>query len=146
MKYITRELYQAIQVPGPEVDQEWKKQCEARQRHIDSIFPSLPVGARYLAENTLHDGVIRAATRSATEVILVVDAASNPWGPRGCYQITFRDVLSVSGLDSIVGDEWLYEEIDLHADAAFQFNVLLVFSELEVVADAVDVAEALSPG
>lgn len=133
-----------MQVPGPEIEQEWTKQCEALRRHIDTILPSLPVGARFLAENTLHDGVVRSATRSGTDVVLIIDATENPWGPRGRFQLTFRGVLSVSGLNSIVGDEWLHEEIDLHADAAFQFNVLLVFSEFEIVADSVDVLELIA--
>jgi len=93
---------------------------------------------RSLADDTLHDGyVVSVATPRPGSVELRVDASNHPWGPRGWYRVEFVGVREVEGLDAIVGDDWLYEEVHLHPSAGFEYCVLFSRSEFRVVADDV---------
>lgn len=146
MRFFTRELYRAQQpdsgVPEDEARRAWMERCEELRLHMEAIRPRLSEAARSLSETTFHDGVIQSASQpSPDEVVLSIDASDNPWGPRGRFELIFRGVRRVSDLTALVGDYWLYEEIDLHPQAAFVFSVLLGSSELEVVADDVEIRE-----
>ena len=86
MRFITRELQQAMQnlgVPQEEREREWSKHYGALETHLETILPDLPECARFLAENTLHDGVVESASRSSkSEVVLCVDellGLYDPW-------------------------------------------------------------------
>jgi hypothetical protein len=125
-----------------QANRDWRECCEARRRHLDAIRPDLPERARPLADTTFHDGIVESALQpSPSEVVLLIDASDNPWGPQGRFELIFRGVKKVSNLPAIVGDYWLYEEIDLHPAASFQYNILLGASEFEILADDIEVRE-----
>ncbi len=89
------------------------------------------------SEVTLHDGVVKGAELSNGHLLLSIDATNNPWGPRGLYEVRFTGVHAVEGLDAIVGDDWLYEEVHAHP-VGFDYQVLLWRSELRVIAATVE--------
>ncbi len=145
MKYFTRELYESIQpgsgVPEEEADRQWQERSQAYQRHLDAIRARLPAGMQLLAENSLHDGVVLGVKQLPDgRLRLETDATQNPWGPRGVFTLTFSGVREVEGLETIVGDWWLYEEAHLHPRAAFDFRVLFSQSQFRVVAEEVELA------
>jgi hypothetical protein len=127
MKFITRELYQGMQVfsRADDFEAEWRRRCDAYQHHLCEIRHQLPPGMRAFSEQTFHDGVVRSVvcpTPSALE--LVVDVTRNPWGLRGIFRILFTAVREVDGIQNLVGDHWLYEEVHLHDAGAFDYRVL----------------------
>lgn len=151
MKFITRELYQGMQgVPDlehEEFDARWDRACDAYWEALDRIRPSLPPGMRAFAGNTLHDGVVLAVTRlTPSELLLEVDATRNPWGPVGVFRLLFVGVREVEGIEDLVGDDWLYEEVHLHPGAGFDYRVLFWKSDFRVVADEVEVEQLPSDG
>nr|CAA9254943.1 hypothetical protein AVDCRST_MAG63-2221 [uncultured Armatimonadetes bacterium] len=143
MKFFTRELYQSLQpgsgVPYHTANRRWKAASAANQEHQAAIRPRLPESMRAFAETTLHDGRIEQADWPAPEEVrLLIDGSDCPWGPAGRFELVFRGVKSVEGLGDLAGDWWLYEEVDLHPEAAFEFRVLLSESEFRVAADDVE--------
>ena len=143
MKFITRELYDAMQA-GPDTpesdaaDARWELQTEAYQRHLTSIRDELSDSMREFCDISFHDGIIRAVRRpSDKRLVLEIDATHNPWGPRGVFLVQFDGVMEVEGGEDIIDEWWLYEEIDLHHEAGFEYCVLLDKSQLRVVANEV---------
>jgi hypothetical protein len=151
MKFITRDLYDAMQCPPdtPESDAaeaRWDSQCTAYRAQLESIRPRLPVSMQAFCDTSLHDGVIKAATQPHPETVqLEIDASNNPWGTIGYFQLRFTGVKDVSPMDDIVGNWWLYEEVHLHPDAGFDYRVLLTDGEFRVVADNVELIETSVP-
>jgi hypothetical protein len=142
MKFITRELYQGMQVFPRQGDfeAEWSRRCSAYQAHLEAISDQLPTGMRDFSKVTLHDGVIKSSERPDASVLeLVVDASRNPWGPRGVFRVRFTGVRMVEGTQTLVGDDWLYEEVHLHPQGRFDYRVLFWKSDFRVVADEVEV-------
>jgi hypothetical protein len=140
---MTRELYNAMQCePGtPEesvADARWRSQCKAYNKHLQSILADLPQSMREFCGTTLHDGIINAVTRTVNNsVILEIDGSHCCWGPIGQFELRFHGVREVEGLQDTLNDWWLYEEVDLHPDAGFEYRVLLTRSQLRIVADDV---------
>ncbi|MGH9363715.1 MAG: DUF4085 family protein [Thermoanaerobaculia bacterium] len=125
-------------VPFRTAQRRWKAACSALAAHLKSIRPALPASMRRFSDTTLHDGVIRSARRPARgRVVLEIDGSNCPWGPVGQFRLTFKGVRDVRGLDRMRNDEWLYEEVDLHKDAKFEYRVLLFRSEFRIAADEV---------
>ena len=93
---------------------------------------------RAFAELTLHDGIVRGVDRpAASELILEVDARRNPWGPVGVFRVRFTGVREVFGLDTLLGDVWLYEEVHLALHGCFDYRVLFWRSDFRVIAQEV---------
>ena len=57
---------------------------------------------------------------------------------RSNVKLVFQDVELVEGIENIVGDWWLYEEVHLAHSAGFDYRVLLAESEFRVVAKEVE--------
>jgi hypothetical protein len=149
MRYITRELYEGIQVQGEVAAAaaavRWHSACDAYRAHLQSIRPLLPAGAQAIADVTLHDGVIRAVEGpSDSELTITVDATRNPWGPTGLFRLSFAGVREAEGIGTLIGDDWLYEEVHLHPSARFEYRVLLWRSELRIAADEVTMSKISS--
>jgi hypothetical protein len=147
MKYITRELHRLMQGGlGEDGDREaaeaWDRACCAYLTQFQQIRSHLPPGMRSFAETTLHDGIVRHVTRpTASDLILEVDASDNPWGPRGRFRLTFLGVREVEGLEQLVGQGWLYQEVHLHSTAPFEYRVMFWRSDFRIVAEELFVAE-----
>jgi hypothetical protein len=144
--FLTRELYGFIQrpdVPWDVKERRWRAAVEALWEHHVRIRPRLPESMRAFSGTTLHDGVIRVVRRpSAGEVILEIDGRGCAQEPRGLFTLAFRGVKEEEGLNESVGAAWLYEEVHLHAEAGFDYRVLvgrgIEVSEVRVVADEVE--------
>ncbi len=96
----------------------------------DTIKSQLPRSVQRLAECRLHDATIRRAD-TAPDGEIVIEADSDPW----YTTMTFRGVKLAEGIDDIVGDGWLCEEANLHAEAGFDLQVRLSKSEFRIIAD-----------
>ena len=77
-------------------------------------------------------------------MVLRIDGSNCPWGPSGQFRLSFEGVKQVHGLDRIQNDEWLYEEVDLHTEAKFEYRIMFVRSELRVAADEVKFEKLLT--
>ncbi len=146
MRFITRELYAAMQagssVPEEQAEREWDERREALRVHLQSVLPKLPENAPKLTDGSFHDGVIKSASRPESSVVeLVIDARAAAWGPRGVFQLKFDQVGGVSGLNEMVGDIWLYSELDVHPEGAFELSVLLRHSEFQITARTMEISE-----
>ena len=147
MRFITRELYLSQQpdsdIPEEESEQDWDDQWKALRQHFEEIKSKLPEGAQALGETTFHDSLVENISQPiSSEVVVSLDASRNPWGPQGKIELVFHGVVRVSGLNDIVGDYWLYEEVDLDQEGSFRFNVLFEKSELEICANDVEIKYA----
>jgi hypothetical protein len=147
MKFITRELYQGIQ-DGPELPEVedfeswWKRACDGYRDHLKDIRPKLPPRMQAFADTTLHDGKVRAVSQPRpSELVLEIDATKNPWGPVGLFRVRFIGVHRVEGIDRLIGDDWLYEEVYLHPEGGFDYRVLFWRSDFRVVADDIEVQQ-----
>jgi hypothetical protein len=144
LKYITRQLYQAMQTldQSGDLDRRWKFACESYRKELERDRNLLPPSMQKFSDMTFHDGVIKSAELATNgDLQLQIDASRNPWGPRGIFELRFAGVVTIEGLDAIIGDEWLYEEVYAHP-AGFDYRVLLFRSELRVVAASVDLSPA----
>lgn len=149
MKYFTYELFQAMQPKGNEqaeeaAEQQWYRNGEAYEKQLQLLTPTLFDGFRWLAETTLHDGVIRrAAQPTPSEVIIAIDADNNPWGETGQIELHFSGVQSVQGLQFCHEENcWLYEELLRHeAGGPIELNVLLEDGELQIIAERLRVKQ-----
>ena len=146
MLFFTRERYEFQQrrdVPSSERAKNWNEAVAAAQEHYAVIKPRLHADMAAFVDITLHDGVIDRVDRPTVhEVILEIDGRHCPWGPRGLFTLSFRGAKCVDGLDECVGARWLYNEVHLHPEANFDYQVLLrkvnEILQLRLVADGVD--------
>jgi hypothetical protein len=142
MKFFTRDLYESIQtkdvIEGGRAHRAWKSARKAYRKQFRSIQAKLPVSMRgFLDEVCLHDGWIESVRKlRGASWQLEVDG-SNGFDAMKWFCLTFSGVKEFHCSRDLIGDCWLYEEVDLHPKAAFEFRVLLEHSELRVVADEV---------
>jgi hypothetical protein len=122
--FITRELLEFQQlsdVPFAVRKKKWDDAANALQQHYATVKDKLNSDMRAFIERTLHDC---------------------PQPPRGMFLLTFRGVKCAEGLDECIGFAWLYEEVHLHPEARFDYQVLLRngtdLLELRIVADEVE--------
>jgi len=115
--------------------------------HLQAIRSRLPEGAWKLACHMFHDARVVSVSRPAKrELVIMLDGAY--WG---CGYDFMNDRLlggrftrlHFSGVkkdwvpDTIAGDDWLHEEMDLSEIAAFDYQVLLGKDEIRIQADDV---------
>ena len=147
MKYITRELHGLMQGGlGDAGDRAaaaaWDRASVDYRSHLERIQGQLPPGMRAFSQLTLHDGIVQAVSRpSDKELLLDVDATSNPWGPRGNFRLRFNGVRELDKEGELLGQGWLYEEVHLHPEARFEFHVMFWDADFRVAADEIEVQE-----
>ena len=145
MVFFTRALYEAMQGDDAGFAGRWQGTCDAYREHRDRIRPSLPPRMREFAKTSFHDGVVRAVSQPApSTLVLDIDATHNSWGPRGVFRLTFTGVRAVEGIEQLVGQYWVYEEVHLHPEGGFDYRVLFYESDFRVVATEVEVQD-MSP-
>lgn len=94
---------------------------------------------REFCGTTLHDGVIQAVSRPTDDLLILgIDGSNCCWGPIGQFELRFGGVKEADGLQDCVGDWWLYEEVNLHPEAGFDYRVLMTKTQLRIVADDVE--------
>lgn len=140
MRYFTQQLVDAMQ-PGPgEPDSDraialWEQNVAEYRTALDELKPKLKGGFAWLADTTLHDGVVtHVDTVNVDQIIVTVDARNNPWGQTGTVDLRFGGIRSANCMDDCVGDVWLYEELHAVKDA-IELSVLLEGGELCITAD-----------
>lgn len=145
MKFFTRQLYNAQQgdpdLPQViEAEKEWDIVSDEYQKHLNSVRPKLPKSMKELCDTSLHDGIIRSVEQDGDEISLQIEGCGC-WGPGGQLELIFHGVRSTQGIEDIVDDYWLYEEVHLSKDAGFEYHVLLHKSEFIIVADSIKLFE-----
>lgn len=145
MIYITRKLYNSQQgdLSAKEekfVDKNWKEACMEYKTNLKKIKPHLPRSMQDFCEISLHDGIIDSFTRTKHYLKIKINGCGC-CGPAGKLELIFYGVKSVKGLDNIINDWWLYEEVYLSKKGRFEYHVLLEKSEFMVVADEVKFIE-----
>lgn len=119
---------------------EWDRRVEMYRRYLPVIEPRLPASVRRLCRNGLHDAVVRKATVRGRQLVLLLDAGNALSVFRGKkVMLTFRGLRARPDVTGLVGQWWLYAEVHLSAHAAFNLQVLLDHSELEIEADALEI-------
>jgi len=141
MRFITRQIYEVMQLsgiaPAEFVRRSLDTAFDARRQHHRAIRDRLPASMREFSKLTLHDGVIRSADTSIPgEIALDIDG-EGCWGPDIQMRLVFRGVRKAIGLKSLPAI-WLYEEVDLHPEAAFEYRVLMHKSSMTIAADTVE--------
>jgi hypothetical protein len=141
MKFFTRTLFNDLQGDPdlPEVieaENEWYRASDKYQEHLHSVLPRLPKSMQEFAGTSLHDGVIRSVTQTSNELRLHIDGCGC-WGPGGSLELVFQGVKSAQGIEDMIDDWWLYEEVHPSKLAGFEYHILLHRSECVIVADKV---------
>ena len=134
LKYFTRSLYEQLQpdsgVPTEVALANWNTAVTAYRSAADTIKSQLPRAVQRLDESSLHDATIQRA-ETTPDGVVVIEADQNPW----YTTLTFRGVQIAEGINDIIGDMWLYEEAHFHANATFDFRVLLRKSQFRIIGD-----------
>jgi|GEM_PF-3258284 len=122
---------------------------DAYREHLRSIKSKLPEGAWKLACHSFHDARVVSVSRpTKRELVIILDG-----GYSGCgYDFINEQLLDgrftrlhFSGVkkdwapDTIVGDDWLYEEMTLSEIAGFDYQALLWKDEIRIQADDVHI-------
>jgi hypothetical protein len=147
MKFITRDRYNALQCDpeSPEfavAETDWESQMESYRQHLATIRAQLPPSMQSFRETSLHDGVIKSITQpEPTTIEIEIDAGNNPWGPIGFFRLVFHGVRASRIPPNYENEWWLYDEIHLHAEAEFEYRVLLTEGELHIAADEIELVE-----
>jgi hypothetical protein len=144
--FITRELLEFQQlsdVPFAVRKKKWDDAANALQQHYATVKDKLNSDMRAFIERTLHDGVVEHVYQPTMDTVsLEINGHDCPQPPRGMFLLTFRGVKCAEGLDECIGFAWLYEEVHLHPEARFDYQVLLRngtdLLELRIVADEVE--------
>jgi hypothetical protein len=139
MIFFTRELYVGIQPKSGwerRAENEWYRRVEIYNRYFNVIAPMIPAAVRRLCKQSLHDGVVRDASRVGDVLTMVVDTTNALSKFRGRQvTLTFRGLKGRPRVSSLVGQWWLYEEAHLCSQARFNLQVLFDTDEIEVSAD-----------
>ena len=108
--------------------------------HIKTIRDSLPEGARVLSNQSFHDATVKEVKHlSKREVQIVIEGGGYGTLEYGEYTLSFSGVRKAWVPYSIVGDTWLYDEMHLSDDSAFDYQVLLDKDEIRIQASDVRV-------
>ena len=139
MKFITRELYEIMQpanrVPEEFSQRAWLKATRAKKEYEETLLPRLPQGLLKLREDSMHDGIVADIKVGGDTITVEIDGANFAWNTPSIYRLVFRGVREARGVEEVVDDAWLYEEIDVHPEARFELRVLFEKSELSIAAD-----------
>ena len=147
MKFFTREWYQAMQPVLDGEDKEWNDEQEELTeragdqyaRHWREIQHKIPTSAWLLDFLSFHDSyIVNAEELDQDSIRLTVNATDNPWGPNGWFHLLFSGVVECQGLTDAIGDSIVYEEIDVHDVAGFEYRALLENSELRIACNEFD--------
>lgn len=145
MKYFTRELYQEQQgdpdLPKVrEAEKKWETALKEYKECINHMKSSLSTNLQAFSDLDLHDGLIETVSMNDDNLVIAVDCRETAVKSE-TLELTFRGIESVKGIENIVDDCWLYEEIFLLDSGKFKLNVLLEKSEIEIIAEEVEVKQ-----
>jgi len=135
MKYFTRELHQFNREMSPIPRLVWKEAMQTYRAHYLAIEAHLPLGVREFAKFSLHDARLTAYHLSDDGTLTLEIDAHGGYIKAGLYRLTFTGVRSTSGLDKAVGQHWIYDEIDIYQEAAFELCVLFDDGEISIAAN-----------
>lgn len=153
MKFLTRELFNDRSSNKMEKWDEAEKKC---QEYYNSIKGSLPESMKDYWEHgpNPHDGIIKSVSKDKDRLIITIDGSTCPSFddlppkikdfrpcPKGLFQIIFSGLKSAKGINDIVNDEWLYDEVHLSESGKFEYHVLLEKSEIVIVANNIEINE-----
>lgn len=139
MIFITRELYQGVQIDSGwerRAEREWKHREEMYRRHIEVISPMLPATVRRLAKSGIHDARVESALQRKDWLRLVLDTTGALGAFRGArIRLTFSGLRRRIAVRGLCGQWWLYEEAHLSSRTRFSLHVMFNRSDLEIEAE-----------
>jgi hypothetical protein len=144
MRYFTRELYDHMQdwmntVPDEELE-ERVEESERKWREIGHRYlvylrqhdAELSDAVKKLISYALHDALVARVHVDQRSVELQLDALHAPLIKMPVVRIIFSDVQEARGLNDLVGQTILYEELLIHDDGTFEFSALCSRSEFSI--------------
>lgn len=144
MIYLKRKvLYPAKRGEGHA--EECARAFDEYRRHLLSIKSRLPESAWRLACLSFHDADVQSVAQpSKREVVIRLDGPGydferGTWTKGRFTTLSFFGVKKAWVPHTIVGDAWLYEEMNLSDIAAFDYQVLLWKDEIRIQADDVEI-------
>ena len=151
MKFFTHKLQQQLQTRIPEDFREaiakWDAAKLQYEQVLNEVRDSFPRGVRDFLKVSLHDAVIKSVeelpkTRTITITLFHYPSSRGSY-PGTRYFVTFHGTLIADGLEGLIGETWLYEEMHPSDAAAFEFHVLCEKSEFRIVANDITLTTEL---
>ena len=128
---------------------------KAYVQHLKSIKSKLPESAWRLAALKFHDArVVSVSQPTKRELTITLDGGycGRPWDfindrllSGRCTTLSFLGVKKAWVPTTIVGDAWLYEEVNLSDVARFDYQAMLANDEIRIQADDVEIQSYDSP-
>lgn len=116
------------------------------RRHLESLQPKLSERAWKLACLSFHDARVSSVVRPNKQTLTITldqpgyDVVRGGWLAARSTTLEFSGVKKEWVPQTIVGDVWLYEEINLSDLAAFDYQVLLWKDEIRIQADDIHIS------
>ena len=145
MRYLTRELYNSIQIPSYVSEEEadilfekaekaWDEALTSYESAFEAIRNTLPEDAVRIEKEVFHDNPIRDINIDELKGTISFNLY---WhvpkaGEELLAKITFYGVSEHTGLESAEGDEWKYSELHLGSEENFELHILGIYSEIEI--------------
>jgi hypothetical protein len=143
MRYFTRELYEHAQVATGPIDEGFEARVEEAQRkwldsnqrylaYLRQHDTELSAAVNNLTSYELHDALVTRVHIDQLSVELQLDTRHAPLIKMPVVRIIFSGVQGAHGLDNLVGQTILYEELFIHEDRTFEFSALCCKSEFAI--------------
>ena len=121
---------------------EWSHAAEQNRLAFEAIHESLPPGARvHFAENLLHDARIESVEQGTSELTFTLRHVATRLWPSIVYRLVIYTVQLAEGIDVLEGQHWLYHEVHLTNDAAFELRVLCDKTSFRVMGEEVTLSQ-----
>lgn len=145
MMFFTPELYRAVQRDPEQAMPIWQRALDGYAASVAGIRLTLPPLLLEVAEgNDFHDAVIEAAKLDDGALVVVLRAPGDDVDERfrlkfsGVTDVTVRYIGTIRAPDSqplelrsIVGGEWLYDEVRC-VDGAFEYHFMIGLSHVRL--------------
>ena len=142
MIFFTRELCNAYQPGSPrerQASNEWNRRLKVYRQYFNIIFKFLPKNLRKLERYSFHDCEIKSVKESKSNIVFILDT-SNSVGFSPNYKIIlkFKGIKNNPQVKKIIGQYWLYDEVHLSAEAAFDYHIFLDKEDIVISANDVE--------
>jgi hypothetical protein len=142
----------------------WEDAGRRYAEHLKSIKSILPHSMQEFANVSLHDGEIISAQYTSDNQVVIQIEGQGYWGPsyhlhsdmiesakadlvhtdvaairlpplgKSVVNLVFQEVEEVEGIDHILGDWWLYEEVHCAPFSGFEYCVLFMHTDFRIIA------------
>jgi hypothetical protein len=144
MRYFTRQLHDSSRIALAEpIDDGFearfaeidRKSVEVSLRYLNYLREhdtQLTDAVKKLISCELHDSRITHIQKDEDSIKLQLDTRHAPWINAASIRIVFFDIHTSLGLDNLVGQDILHEELYIYDDNTFEFSALCTKSEFSL--------------